>query len=445
MPLAAFLVAPLTAPLATSLTRSLAAPLLGAPPRPLPSPLTLPPSASLSAAPSASPSAALSASLSGALGIVGTPVLLLAALVAAVVFGGTMWLWPRLAGRGARAALGRTGLQLAITLTMAVPLLLAVNSSYGFYSSWGDVLSLRRDEPLPPGTDPSGRDGLLVRSTHTWRHKGTDDPAVIGRIEAVTVRGARSGLPGQAYVYLPPQYLHATAQRRAEFPVVLALSGFPSTPRVLIDLFRYPQLALDSVRAGLMRPAVLVLMTPTVAPPRDTECVDVPGGPQVETFFAEDLRAAVSSHYGLTRDPRGWGVMGNSVGGYCALKLALRRPAAYRAAAGLSAPYEAAKDADTGDLFGGDADYRRENDLLWRLRNLPQPPVSLLVASSRKGEHQYPQTLEFIDAVRAPARVSSIVLDSGGHNYETWGREVPPALVWLVGRLGPGTVGDGGP
>lgn len=128
---------------------------------------------------------------------------------------------------------------------------------------------------------------------------------------------------------------------------------------------------------------------------------------------------------------------GNSVGGYCALKLALRTPGAYRAAAGLSAPHAAAPDADTGDLFGGDAGLRQESDLLWRLRNLPQPPVSLLVTSSRKGEHQYPGTLEFIDAVRAPARVSPILLPSGGHTYETWAREVQPALEWLVGRLSP--------
>lgn len=375
------------------------------------------------------------------LSINGLAVLLLTVLLTAVVFAGTVWVWPRLAGRGVRPVLGRAGLQLTVALTMAVPLLLAVNSSYGFYNSWRDLLPLQREEPAPAGTDPSGRDGLLVRSTHSWRHGGSDDPSAIGRIEAVTVRGPRSGLSAQAYVYLPPQYLNATARRRAEFPVVLALSGFPSTTRVLIDLFRYPQVALDAVREGKMRPAVLVLTTPTVAPPRDTECVDVPGGPRVETFFSEDLRAATAAHYGLTRDPRAWGVMGNSVGGYCALKLALRNPEAYRAAAGLSASYEAARDADTGDLFGGDAGYRRENNLLWRLRNRPQPAVSLLVASSRKGEHQYPQTLEFIEAVRPPARISSIILPSGGHNYETWGREVPPALVWLVGRLAPG---DGG-
>ncbi|MGW1766663.1 alpha/beta hydrolase [Streptomyces sp. NPDC002073] len=351
------------------------------------------------------------------------------------MFAGTVWAWPQLAGRGARPVLGRITLQLCLTLSLIAPLGLAVNSSYGFYGSWGDLLALERDEAAPPGTGPGRGDGLRVTGAYRWRHRGSADPAVIGRIDAVVLHGPRSGLTAKAYVYLPPEYLRAATAQRARFPVVVALSGFPSTTRVLIDLFGYPQRALDGVRAGRMRPAVLVMLTPTVAPPRDTECVDVPGGPQTETFFADDLPEAVAAHYGLTRDPRAWGVMGNSVGGYCALKLALRRPQAYRAAAGLSASYRAAHDRETGDLFAGSGRLRRENDLLWRLRRLPQPPVSLLVASSRKGEHQYPDTVEFVRAVRPPARVSSMILDSGGHNYDTWAREVQPALDWLVGRL----------
>ncbi|WP_424211239.1 alpha/beta hydrolase [Streptomyces sp. BI20] len=360
--------------------------------------------------------------------------LVLASLLALLVFAGTVRWWARAAGPGARAVCGRIGLLLAVTLTAGLPVLLGLNAGFGFYSSWRDLLALQRDDRLSGPVVPGAGD-LVVRGTHAWRHRGVSDPAEIGRIEAVTVRGPRTGLSAEGYVHLPPAFLAASPAERARFPVVLALSGFPSTPRVLLDLFHYPQHALDAVRAGAMRPAVLVMTTPTVAPPRDTECVDVPGGPRTETFFAEDLPAAVAGHYGLTRDPRAWGVMGNSVGGYCALKLPLRVPDAFRVGAGLSASYRAARDADTGDLFAGDERLRRENDLLWRLRNLPQPPVSLLVASSRKGEHQYPETLEFLAAVRAPARASSILLDRGGHNYETWGREVRPALEWVVGRL----------
>ncbi|CAM5397307.1 esterase [Streptomyces badius] len=51
------------------------------------------------------------------------------------------------------------------------------------------------------------------------------------------------------------------------------------------------------MKAGKARPMILVMLRPTVAPPRDTECVDVPGGPQTETFFAEDLPEAVTGTY----------------------------------------------------------------------------------------------------------------------------------------------------
>ena len=56
-----------------------------------------------------------------------------------------------------------------------------------------------------------------------------------------------------------------------------------------------------------MQPTILVMLRPTVAPPRDTECVDVPGGPQTETFFAKDLPEAVSEHYRVGHAGRGTG------------------------------------------------------------------------------------------------------------------------------------------
>jgi S-formylglutathione hydrolase FrmB len=33
-------------------------------------------------------------------------------------------------------------------------------------------------------------------------------------------------------------------------------------------------------------------------------------------------------------------------------------------------------------------------------------------------------------------RISSIILESGGHNFNTWRREIPATLEWVSGRLG---------
>lgn len=61
--------------------------------------------------------------------------------------------------------------------------------------------------------------------------------------------------------------------------------------------------------------------------------------------------------------------------------------------------------------------------------------MNLLVTSSKQGESNYPHTLRFIQQTKSPTRVSSIILDSGGHNFNTWRREIPAALEWLGSRL----------
>ena len=60
-----------------------------------------------------------------------------------------------------------------------------------------------------------------------------------------------------------------------------------------MNKLHYPRTALELAKDGRMQPMILVMLRPTVAPPRDTECVDIPGGPQTESFFAKDLPDAV--------------------------------------------------------------------------------------------------------------------------------------------------------
>jgi S-formylglutathione hydrolase FrmB len=129
-------------------------------------------------------------------------------------------------------------------------------------------------------------------------------------------------------------------------------------------------------------------------------------------------------------------VLGDSTGGYCALSLAMRGPDSFTAAVSLSGYYKAIEDSTTGDLFGGSQDLRNQADLMWRLKNLPPAPISLLVTSS-KTEADYKSTQAFIKAVSAkpPYTISSLLLESGGHNFNTWNQETPQALPWLASKL----------
>jgi len=185
---------------------------------------------------------------------------------------------------------------------------------------------------------------------------------------------------------------------------------------------------------------VLVMMSPSVAPPRDTECTDVPDGPQALTFLAADVPEAMAASYRV--QPRGWGAIGFSTGGYCAAKLAMTHSETFSAAVTLSGYFRTLRDRSTGDLWGGSAVVRRLNDLEWRLQHLPSPPVSLLVTTARDeaGPAGYAASRRFLDLASSTGgamRVDALVAERGGHNYATATAHLPRSLSWLSLHLPP--------
>lgn len=369
------------------------------------------------------------------MGLTSNKVLALAVLLAVVLFIGTVWFWPRLARQSWRTVTCRIGLLIATQLAIFASIGLAANQAFGFYATWADLFGQETSPGVVVDHDPAkGETPVDVRGTRPVNVKGGGSPPIGGQIQKVVVSGKEADIAGPAYVYLPPEYFQPRYKTRT-FPVAVVLTGYPGTAQALIKGLHYPQTAHEQARRGRMQPMILVMMRPTVAPPRDTECVDVPGGPQAETFFAKDLPGALSEHYRVGRTAGSWGVIGDSTGGYCALKLAMHHPDVYAAGVGLSAYYKAPIDVTTGDLFQGDKELEERADLMWYLDHMPAPKTSLLVTTSRQGEDNYGDTAEFIDKVKSPTRVSSITLDSGGHNFNTWRREIPAALEWISGRL----------
>ncbi|WP_405980609.1 alpha/beta hydrolase [Streptomyces sp. NBC_00158] len=363
------------------------------------------------------------------MGLTSGALLAVAVLCTALAFAAAVRLWPRLAGGGRGPLLGRTGLLLLVQVFLIASVALAANRSFLIYGSWEDLTAgPPRQEAAPGGA------AVQVLGRQAPDVPGGRSPQTAGVIEKVTLHGERSGVAAQAYVYLPPEYFQKGAERR-RFPAAVVLTGFPGTAENLLKGLRYPKTAWTQVKQKKMQPMVLVMMRPVVGP-SNSQCVDVPGGgPQSETFFGTDVPRTVASHYRVGTSARNWAIIGDSTGGYCALKMPLQHPETYAAGVGLSADYKPEVDGDSGDLFHGNKDEEKRSDLLWHLANRPQPNTSFLVTTSLQGESNLRATQQFVKAVKAPAHVSSITLDRGGHNFNTWNREIPPALQWTSARL----------
>ncbi|MET9882044.1 alpha/beta hydrolase-fold protein [Streptomyces sp. NPDC006430] len=360
--------------------------------------------------------------------------LIVVVLATTLVFTAAVWLWPGLGGRGWRPVLGRVALVLTLQVLLLASIGLTANRSFLIYGSWADLAGKQQAAPAAGRGAPSGPFVRLLGRQPT-EVRGGATPHVGGQIEKVLVQGERSKAVTPAYVYLPPEYFQKGNENK-KFPATVVLTGYPGTEENLLGPLPYPKTAWTLAKQKKMPPMILVMMRPAIVPNRNTQCIDVPGGPLSETFFATDLPKAIGGAYRIGAGPSNWAIMGDSTGGYCALKVALQHPESYAAGVGLSADYKPEIDRYSGDLFHGNNAEEKRSDLLWSLDNLPQGKTSLLVTTSLQGEENYKPTQKFIEKVKAPARISSITLDHGGHNFNTWRREIPPTLQWIGSRLG---------
>lgn len=357
----------------------------------------------------------------------------------------TVRLWSAVRGPRAARVAARLGL-VVVSQLAAILLVAAAANDYGyFYGSWtglwrglSQIVVGGPTGPVVLKVDPHTKGDPVsvgaIRVVADPRFSTPAEWASRGRLESAYVRGPITGLHEVGHVYLPPEYFqHAYAHAR--FPAVEVFTGYPGSPVQLVKKLKYPRLFLRDLHHHRARPMVLVMLRSTPVFPRDAECTDVPGGPQVQTFYSQDVPWEISHHYRV--QPNAWGAMGDSTGGYCAAKITMMNPATFHAAVTLSGYFTTLHDNTTGNLWDGSQVLRDLNSLDWRLQHLPAPPVSILVTTSRDehGPLGITNSQRFIALARPPMQVSSIIAPHGGHNFTTWVPVIPKSLSWLSERL----------
>ena len=297
------------------------------------------------------------------------------------------------------------------------------NNTFGFYDSWADLLG-----------------GSQAGALHAEANGPLPVSGINGRVIALTVNGKASRASGIVLVWLPPQY-GEPAFKTTRFPVLLMLPGQPSTPEGVFSQFQFGQQATRAIRSHAVKPFVAVFPPIMIAPPRDTECTNVPHGPQAETWLASDVRNAVLRHVRVTQDGKQWSVAGWSTGGFCAAKLLLRHRTDFNAAASIGGYFDAETDPSTGNLFDGSTQLRQQNAPIWLIRQPGNLDANLLIVvskvdrSSYNGVH-YADSKQMIAQTRGYPNVATILLPSGGHNYTVYRATLPAVLAWCARTAG---------
>ncbi|MGI8457431.1 MAG: alpha/beta hydrolase [Propionibacteriaceae bacterium] len=377
----------------------------------------------------------------------GRPLFVLIAAATVVVPILAAILWRQRHGRRGKSWLSmarRLCVILVCQLLAVAAAFLWVNASYGFYTSWSDLTggtsgATARIVPnggtiagAPTGTRTrTGRQRLTTTraKSPTAQTQPTTTSTGAGTMESLMV-AAGPGTNGshQVKVWLPPQYQSAAAGER--FPVVMVLPGQPSTPTAMFTHYRFGDVASAAIASGRVAPFVAVFPPLMTAPPRDTECTDVPGGPQAETWLSSDVYRGVK-HSGLRINDRPWSVLGWSTGAFCAMKLVLHHPAQYQAVASLGGYYRPLTDSTTGDLFHGSATVANNNSPTWLYQHGGLHHRRLLLVVGRQDRESFVSTAAFLAVSRGDAGVSSLTFPVGGHNYHNYRNQLPTILGWL--------------
>lgn len=335
--------------------------------------------------------------------------------IAAVLAAGSLALVVALWGRRVLTkrwwgALSRTVLVLLSQVTATALVFLLVNNGYRFYSTWGDLFGVEQ---------PAGQ-------IDVQRLPSGDGRVELLPIKAVSVPGAS----GQAIVWLPPQYSDP-AFAHHKFPVLVFLHGEPSTPDVVFTQYQFAAYASAAVASGKVKPFIAVFPPLKPLPPRDTECTNVPKGPQAETWLTHDVVDSVVARYRTDGPGPRWSLAGWSAGGFCAAKLLLRQPTRFGAAVVFGGYFEPLLDQTTGDLFGGSQVVKDANSPLLLYRRHGLRGDRMLIIVGRQDKLSYSDTVPMIAATKGDQRVTVTVFPEGGHNDRNYRVFVPGALEWL--------------
>jgi len=172
---------------------------------------------------------------------------------------------------------------------------------------------------------------------------------------------------------------------------------------------------------------------------------DMARGPRYWTFVSEELPAVARAFFPLSTKREETFVAGNSMGGYGAFKLALRRPELFAAAASLSGALDAAELAgreeagpfrrdelreifgDPGKVAGG------KNDLFHLARRAAESgqPLPRLWQCCGTEDELYEANLRFRDLARELSLDLTFEEHPAGHNWAYWDQVIPRVLDWL--------------
>ncbi|MUK90207.1 esterase family protein [Ornithinibacillus sp. L9] len=169
---------------------------------------------------------------------------------------------------------------------------------------------------------------------------------------------------------------------------------------------------------------------------------DMEYGKKYWAFLSEELPHVARSYFPLSKKRNENFVAGLSMGGYGALKWALRQPEKFAAAASLSGVVDIATRVDNIDgkrkplfnsIFGGNDIKGTEDDLYWLIEqgNNSDKPKPLLYQCCGTEDFLYEENVQFHEVVKHSSYQLQTEFGAGDHEWAYWDKKIQDVLHWL--------------
>ena len=339
--------------------------------------------------------------------------------------------WRKFSKTSPLAILGRVISILVMNVALIATVGVALNNYGEFYTSWGELLGRQT-----ASTSIVERPSLGVTKQDLESAAYTKDgTAIIKKL----IHGEKSGITAQVYFSLPKSYVE-TVQKGfsniSKYRVIEFFSGYPGHEIAWIHGFHIVD-RLDvftKMNDVLDKPEVIgVFPNINIVPKFDSECMDIPNGPQVETWLSIDVVNFTNNWLRLL--PTRWGTAGYSTGGWCSVMLTLRHPDKYVAAAGLAGYYSPFVDRQVPSAIS--TQLKQNYDLNGILTNQP-PPVSLFILNSTNDSLSNSSTQSLLKAIQSPINLREVTLTGAGHNFTAWRKVLDPMVKWFIEQFAGG-------
>ncbi|MCR6482222.1 alpha/beta hydrolase-fold protein [Amycolatopsis sp. OK19-0408] len=303
----------------------------------------------------------------------------------------------------------------------------AVNSYVGYVRTSDDLARL-----LQRGPGVVNLAGRLLddgKEAPSAPQAGAGKAAAGQRIDVLNLPDPAHGVPsGSNYVVLPPGYAADTARR---YPVVYLIHGYPfGGPRDWLTSGDAPGTLLALQQAGVIAPMIVVSVDLTAGnPATDWECLDVPGGPQLETYLARTVVPAIDQHYRTVADRAHRALGGMSGGGFGALNIGLHHVDEF-ATLLIALPYDDLNDS-VGVLNGNRAAIAANTPRRYLPTMSFPAPISVMLAVGTGAPTDVTTAHRIADALRARGQEAVVHAERGfNHTWHTARATLPYLLAF---------------